>query len=195
MTYLSWDESRPCVLACQGSSRALPTVKPGHQGRARRRTRRWRIPNEFYQLFPPCHGRAGPGSRDFVGLRQCRWRSRRRRRLPRQRTGDASARRAGNTRSGAERRPGTEPGTGGKPFGRAHRSARGRGDPGDTTAGDRAGSDRRSVRRGNHAGAENGRHRQGQRQLGFGVRHPDRFLQVAVGAARQAGHQADQAIR
>ena len=29
-----------------------------------------RIPNESLPLFPPCHGRAGPGSRDFVGHRR-----------------------------------------------------------------------------------------------------------------------------
>ena len=35
--------------------------------------------------------------------------------------------------------------------------------------------------------AEIGRHPQGQRQLGFGVRHPDRVLQVAVGLLDKQG--------
>src|SRR5450756_2951110 len=56
-------------------------------------------------------------------------------------------------------------------------------------AGCRAGADRRSIRRTDHAGTEDGRGPEGQRQLGLGIRYPDRLVQVAVGAARQARHQ------
>ena len=49
--------------------------------------------------------------------------------------------------------------------------------------------DRRSLRRRDHAGAEEGGDHQGHRQLGYRVRHPDRFVQGADRAARQAGHQ------
>ena len=49
--------------------------------------------------------------------------------------------------------------------------------------------DRRSLRRAVHAGAQEGGDHEGHRQLGCGVRHPDRFVQGADRAARQAGHQ------
>ena len=51
-------------------------------------------------------------------------------------------------------------------------------------------ADRRSLRRGVTLAAKKVVIAQGQRQLGFGLRHPDRFVQGADRAARQAGHQA-----
>ena len=50
-------------------------------------------------------------------------------------------------------------------------------------------ADRRSLRRADHAGRQEGRGRQGPGQLGFRLRYVDRFVQGDQCAARQAGRQ------
>src|SRR3954447_10595212 len=53
------------------------------------------------------------------------------------------------------------------------------------------GADRRPVRGGNHADAEDGGDPERQRDLGFSVRDADRFVQEDHRAAGQAGHQGE----
>ena len=157
-----------CVLEC-----AVAGV-PGHRdvlAERDRRTRPWRIPNEFPPLFPPCHGRAGPGRRDFAG--------------PRPRAGAIAGAGASRRRTPAPRdarRPGRRPNasSAGQPRRRPRRTAAG---PAPVQTADPFGEEITLTPKTVVV-------TQGHRQLGFGVRHPDRFVQDAVSAARQAGHQA-----
>src|SRR6202165_1164478 len=150
MKYLPWDESAPRVLAWYCFVTGFADVTRDTLARCDRLIRPWRILNEFPSLFPPCHGRADSGS-DLTRSWQCAGAIAACGASRGQHAGDADACRVRNTRPGADRNPGP----GRPPFSRAWHTAGGSGDPG--AAGWRAGADRGSVRRGNHAGAANGR--------------------------------------
>ena len=175
MTYLSWDEIRPRVLTFRRCAFCGPD--PGRGRETPVCTAYGDHPNEFHQLFSHRHDRADPGRGIGLGQRRagaiagtrgkpvgCAGASRG------EQSGDAGARPVSSTRPGAV----GDPCSGGKPRGPSRNSAGGRADPGNPAV-PGAGSDRRSLRRTDHAGAQKGRHHQGHRQLGFGIRHPDRI--------------------
>ena len=71
--YLTGDESRAGVLAYRWLACYLPnaTLKFALGSFRKRRVpnKSRRIPDELPPSFPPCHGRIGPGGRDFAKLR------------------------------------------------------------------------------------------------------------------------------
>ena len=154
MTYLSWDEIEPCVLTLRCLHFAGPD--PGRDGKRQQPHGPGDHPNEFYAFFPHRHDRADPAGGDCLGWRRAGAiagaggqpngyagpsRS--------EQSGDPGAGPISDTEPGADR----DPCPGGKPFRPARGSPGSRADPGDA-AGGRAGSDRRSVRRTDHAGAQ-----------------------------------------
>ena len=186
MTYLSWDEGRTGVLEYAQVSRR-------RAGTDRARLRDAIGDGEDWMNSTRCFRRAmlalvpvAAISLGFAWVLARYWRSRRRRASP-----TPAPRHIGVPRPRGYACANGHAGTAARRKQIAGRQPRGR----RPAAGRRAGPDRRSLRRGNHAGAEEGRDPQGNGQLGFGVRHPDGFIQDADRPARQAEHCPHQAIR
>ena len=140
MRYLRRDESGPCVLDWRAPSPPCPgTRKRSAPDEQRPLQRPRRIPNELFPLYPPCHGRAAPGGGDFV----------RHRHRAREIAGC-------NAAGGEHLRPGNNDAFAAPEQDPPRRRG---GPPADSRRHPRrpnTGSDRRSVRRGNHVSAENG---------------------------------------